>query len=509
MNNECYLLGVDVGSTNIKSVIFNSSGKEIVVVSKRMPLEHPLPGWVERDMDLLWTITKDVIKESILKSSIEPSKIIGVGVCGQGDGLYLLDKDGRPVRKGVLSIDTRATEFVLCWEKENVVEELFPIIGQKPHAGAPLSILAWLKENEPENFSKIKWILFCKDYIKYKLTNIICTDETDPSATLTDINTRRYSDKIFEIVDLEECKEKLPEIIPAWKKCGEVTEEAGEETGLLKGTIVCSGLHDVDAVGLGAGCINGGQLLIILGTWEINQIILDNIILDPNRKCMTRVYALPNKWLLLNASPAATSNLNWFIDNFCKEETEKAEKNSVSPHEICDKEIEDIPPGSEGVFYLPFLYGKVDEPWATAGFYGVTGKHTRKHLLRSVYEGVAYSTLMQVEEMKKLTKIKDIYVAGGGAKSKVWVNIMSNVLNFPLKIPAGTEIGARGAAICAGVSANVFKDLISATKSFTSLSYERYPIVEEVKKYEQFYRIWSDTAKVFSYIWKNLSKIGK
>ncbi|MHA1834874.1 MAG: FGGY-family carbohydrate kinase [Candidatus Baldrarchaeia archaeon] len=503
MGEEYYLLGIDVGSTNIKSVIFNLSGKEIAICTRKMPLEHPFPNWVERDMNLLWAITRDVIKQSIKKSSIEPSKIIGVGVCGQGDGLYLLDKNGHPVRKGILSIDTRATEYLLRWEKENVIEELFPIIGQKPHAGAPLTLLAWLKEKEPDNFSKIKWIVFCKDYIKYKLTGVICTDETDSSATLTDIHTRNYSDKIFEAVGLEECKDKLPRIIPAWKKCGEITKEASEETGIPEGTTVCSGLHDVDATGLGAGCVSGGQLLIILGTWEINQIILDDVTLDPSKKCITRVYALPKKWLLMNPSPAATSNLDWFIDNFCKAETVNAE-DDISPHKICDREVETVPLGSEGVFYLPFLYGKVDEPWASAAFYGVKGKHTRKHLLRSIYEGVAYSTLMCIQEMEKLTEIKETFIAGGGSRSKIWVKIMSNVLNLPLKVPVAVEIGAKGAAMCAGVSAGVFKDLVAAVDNLTSTYYVEHPTKNDTEQYKHFYSIWAGSVKLFSSIWKKI-----
>ncbi|MEM3713456.1 MAG: FGGY-family carbohydrate kinase [Nitrososphaeria archaeon] len=504
MRNKEYLLGIDVGSTNIKSVIFDTTGVEVATVTKRMQIEHPFPGWVERDMNLLWQITKDVIKSSIVSSSIEPSRIIAVGVCGQGDGLYLLDKENCPVRKGILSIDTRATEIIFRWEKKGLIEELFPLIGQKPHTGSPLPILYWLKNNEPDNFSKIKWILFCKDFIKYKLTGIICTDETDPSATLTDVNTRKYSEKIFEIVELEECKEMLPEIIPAWDICGKITKGASEETGLIEGTPVCSGLHDINATGLGAGCIKQGQLLIILGTWEINQLIMDKVILDPNKRCLTRVYVLPGKWLLLNPSPAATSNLNWFIDNFCKDKIIEAERQNTTPHALCDKEIEDVPLGSENLFYLPFLYGKVDEPRAKAGFYGITGKHTQKHLLRSIYEGVAFSTAMLIEEMGRLSEIKEIFVAGGGARSKIWVNILANVLNFPVKVPSGIEAGARGAAMCAGVSVGLFRNLLSAAETFTSLSYEQHPFDSQVKEYKRLYSIWKDSLPLFSKIWAKI-----
>jgi len=506
MSTKSYLMGIDVGSTNIKSAIFDLNGNEIAVVAKRLLPSQPFPGWVERDMDTMWEYTVEVVRGSIKQSKVDPSKIQGVAVSGQGDGLYFIDKEGRPVRKGILSIDFRATSILKEWEAQGKCDELYPIMLQKPHTGAPVTLLAWLKRNEPGNYNKIRWVIFCKDYINYKLTGVVSTDESDATATLTDPRTRRYEPKILEILDIEECKEKLPPIIPSWELCGRVTKQAAELTGLKEGTPVASGLHDVDATGLGSGCMDHGQLLIILGTWEINQIVLDRVVVDPKRICMTRVHGVPGRWFLLNASPAAATNLNWFIDQLGYEEKLKAEGEGVSAHAYADRVVEGIPVGSEGVIYHPFLYGQTGNAYARAGFYGITGRHTRHHLLRAVYEGVAYSTYLQVRQLEEVVKIKEVRIAGGGAKSKIWTKILSDVMDKPIKVPEGSELGAKGVALTAGICAGIFKDHRSALEAFTSVAYEQVPSEEDAKKYGKLYQLFEKTIKYSEPMWEEFGR---
>ncbi|MGD0329997.1 MAG: FGGY-family carbohydrate kinase [Nitrososphaeria archaeon] len=499
-----YLIGIDIGSTNIKAAICDTRGREVVVEAIKLDVEQPYLGWVERDMDVMWNCTKHVIRQSLNKSKIDPSLVIGVGVTGQGDGLYLLDKEGQPVRKGILSIDTRSVDIVREWEKNGKNDTIFPVIGQKASSGNPISILAWLKRNEPQNYSKTKWIIFCKDYIKYKLTGVICTDESDAAATLTDVKTRRYSDKIFEILDLEECKEKLPQIVPGWIKCGEITSKASSETGLKEGTAVASGLHDTDATALGAGCFEHGQLLVINGTLQINEVIIDRLILDPNKKCGTRVTGIPGRWIIANASSVGVTNLNWFIDQCGSQNRLEAEKMNMTTHAYCDRQIESIPAGSGGVLYHPFLYGSYYSPNARAGFYGIDGRHSQKHLLRAVYEGVALSSFKQIENLEKVVTIKEARIGGGGSRSRIWVQIFSDVMNFPIKVPRSSELGALGAIMIAGICTGVYRNHEIAVREATSVSYESIPNPENVQKYRSIYKIFKESIRRMSKTWDEL-----
>lgn len=504
MIEDKYLMGIDAGCTVIKAVIFDVNGNELAVADRKLPTKYPAPDRVERDMDDLWNCTKDVIKQVMNKSKIDPDEILGIGVSGHGDGLYLLDKDRKPVRNGVLSFDTRALSITKGWEEKRITEEIFSLIGQKPHAGAPVSILAWIKQKEEDNYHKIRWILFCKDFIKYKLTNVICTDETDPSATLVDVKKRRYSDKIFEMLSIEECKDKLPEIVLGWEICGEITAQASGETGLKKGTPVASGLHDVDATALGSGCLENGQLLMIVGTWAINEIILDKPVLDPKKRCLTRTYGAPNRWLLISASPSSAVNLDWFVKQCCGDERFEAERLGLSPYALCDRKVETTPVGAEGVIYHPFLYGSSDKPTAKAGFYGIAGWHTRAHLLRALYEGVALATRMHIEELKRVVEIKDVRIAGGGARSNVWTQIFADAIGYPIKVPSGTELGARGAAMCAGIAVGVYKNHKSAIKEAVAISRKHTPSKVNMEKYKSIHEIFKCSIEDISHTWDRL-----
>ncbi|MEM2123447.1 MAG: FGGY-family carbohydrate kinase [Candidatus Bathyarchaeia archaeon] len=504
MGEDNYLIGIDAGCTTAKVVVFSLQGREVAVARAKLPTQHPAPGHVERNMGALWRCIRELISKALKIGSISSSEILGIGISGHGDGLYLLEKDGEPVRNGVLSLDGRASPLVKVWEENGVVDEVFPTIGQRLHACSPLSILAWMKREEKESYNRARWIVFCKDFIKFKLTDTICTDETDPSASLLNIMTRKYADEVFETLGIGECKDKLPEIIPGWRMCGEITAEASRETGLMEGTPVASGLHDIDATALGSGCLENGQMTMIIGTWTINEVVQDRPLLDPMKSCQTRIYGAPGRWLLLNANPSSAANLDWFINHFCDHERLEAERLGVNPHTLCDREVEETEVGAGGIIYHPFLYGSLDIPAAKAGFYGIAGWHNRAHLLRALYEGVAFATNICVENLKRVTEIKEVRIAGGGARSKIWTQIFADVTGYPIKVPEGIELGARGAAMCAGISTGVYRDHRVAVKVATSISRRHIPKSRNKIKYKSIYSKFKDSIRDAACIWDKL-----
>jgi len=267
---------------------------------------------------------------------------------------------------------------------------------------------------------------------------------------------------------------------------------------------VASGLHDIDATALGSGCLENGQLTMIVGTWSINEVILDRPIFDQRKICQTRTYGVPGHWLLINANPSSAINLEWFVNQFCDHERREAKRLGISPYALCDKKVKAVNVGAGGVIYHPFLYGSHDKPTARAGFYGIAGWHSRSHLLRALYEGVAFATNMCIESLERIVEIKEARIAGGGARSNVWTQIFADITGYSIKVPDGTELGARGAAMCAGISVNIYKDHREAVKEAVSISRSHTPIRENRKKYRSIYDKFKNSIKDASHIWDRL-----
>jgi L-xylulokinase len=288
-----YLLGIDNGSTVSKAALFDLHGKEIAIASCKADTEYPHPGWTERSMEMLWQSTACAIHDVIAKSGIKPDEICGIGNTGHGNGVYLLDKQGKPLRNGIQSMDSRSAGIVAHWNQSNLHSKVFPYTIQSFWPAQPNALLVWLKQNEPQNYERIGSILMVKDYIKYRLTGEISGDYTDMSATsLMDVRNRSYSRELMALYGLSEAYDALPPLKNSSEIAGKVTASAAQETGLAAGTPVVGGLFDVDASAIGAGTINVNQACLVMGSWSINEVITRDPIVDPSL-FMTTLFATP------------------------------------------------------------------------------------------------------------------------------------------------------------------------------------------------------------------------
>jgi len=280
-----YLLGIDNGNTVSKAAIFDLEGHEIQVASCHVESRFPHKGWTEIDMDELWQTTAKTIREVIGAAGIKPEQIIGIGTTGHGNGLYLLDKNGLPIRAGIQSLDTRAADIIDDWNTQNLHKKVFPYTIQSFWPAQPNALLAWIKQNEPRVYQNIGAVLMIKDYIKYCLTAEISSDYTDMSGTsLMDVRNKHYSEALLDLYGLNEIASALPPLVESFETCGQVSSKAAEATGLAAGTPVVGGLFDVDASALGAGIHQPGQVCIIAGTWSINEIVTSDPIVDSDLK---------------------------------------------------------------------------------------------------------------------------------------------------------------------------------------------------------------------------------
>jgi len=503
-----YLLGIDNGSTVSKAALFDLHGKEIAVASCKAETEYPHPGWTERDMEVLWQSTATAIREVLAKSGADPKEIAGIGNTGHGNGVYLLDKQGHPLRNGVQSMDSRAADVVTEWNQRNLHEQVFPFTIQSFWPAQPNAILAWLKKNEPQNYERLGAILMVKDYIKYRLTGEVTTDFTDMSATsLMDVRNKCYSRELMALYDLSEAYDALPPLKQGSEVIGQVTTLAAQETGLSSGTPVVGGLFDVDASAIGAGAINVNQACLVMGSWSINEVITREPIVDTSL-FMTTLFAEPGLFLTIEGSATSATNLEWFVNQCCGDERAEAKRRGVSVYEICSEEVASLPPGSTNIIFHPFLYGSNVQPSARAGFYGVAGWHTRAHLLRALYEGVVYGHLNHIEKLRKAGgQINTARLAGGGSRSPVWSQMFADTIQVPMEISDGNELGARGVALSAGIGAGIYRDYAEAVQEAVSVVRVHEPIPANTPLYMARYAEYERLIKVMQVPWEELNKL--
>jgi L-xylulokinase len=504
-----YLLGIDNGSTVSKAALFDIHGREIAVASCKADTEYPYPGWTERDMEMLWQSTACAIREVLAKSGANPEEIAGIGNTGHGNGVYLLDKQEKPLRNGIQSMDSRAANVVTEWNQRNFHAQVFPFTVQSFWPAQPNALLVWLKENEPQNYGRIGAILMVKDYIKYRLTGEITGDYTDMSAaSLMDVRKRCYSRELMGLYDLSEVYDALPPLKHSSEVIGQVTLAAAQETGLAAGTPVVGGLFDVDASAIGAGAINVNQACLVMGSWSINEVITKDPIVDPSL-FMTTLFAEPGLFLTIEGSATSATNLEWFVNQCCGDERAEAKRRGVSVYDVCSEEVASLPPGSANIIFHPFLYGSNVQPTARAGFYGIAGWHTRAHLLRALYEGVVFGHLSHIEKLRIAgAQIDTARLAGGGSRSPVWSQMFADTIQVPMEISDGNELGARGAALSAGIGAGIYRDYAEAVQEAVSVVHVYEPIPDNAPLYLARYAEYQQLVTVMQAPWEALNKLG-
>lgn len=504
-----YLLGIDNGSTVSKAALFDFHGKEIAVACCKADTEYPHPGWTERDMEMLWQSTASAICEAIARSGAQPEEIAGIGNTGHGNGVYLLDKQGRPLRNGIQSMDSRAADVMNEWNRHNLHAQVFPFTIQSFWPAQPNALLVWLKVNEPQNYERLGAILMVKDYIKYRLTGEITGDYTDMSASsLMDVRNQCYSRELMALYGLSEAYDALPPLKQSSEMIGRVTPAAAQETGLAAGTPVVGGLFDVDASAIGAGALHVNQACLVMGSWSINEVITKEPIVDPSL-FMTTLFAEPGLFLTIEGSATSATNLEWFVNQCCGDERAEAKRRGISVYDVCSEEVASLPPGSTNIIFHPFLYGSNVQPSARAGFYGVAGWHTRAHLLRALYEGVVFGHLSHIEKLRTAgAQINTARLAGGGSRSPVWSQMFADTIQVPMEVSDGNELGARGAALSAGIGAGIYSNYAEAVREAVSVVRVHDPVPASTPLYLERYAEYQRLLQVMQAPWEALNKLG-
>jgi L-xylulokinase len=454
-----------------KAALFTLDGREVAVASRKTETLTPRPGFLERDVPEMWASTAAVIREVIAKARVNPSDIACVACAGHGNGLYLVDKEGTPVRNAIMSTDSRARGIIGQWLAAGVDKAVRPRTMQSIWPAQPNALLLWLKQNEPDVMKRAGWVLMAKDYVRFKLTGQIRAELTDMSGTsLLNNRDAQYDDELLGMFGIADLRGLLPPLVRTADICGHVTARAAAETGLEEGTPVAGGMFDIDACGLATGVVDESQLCMIAGTWGNNQYISTTPVVSED-VFMTSRYSIPGYYLMLEGSATSASNLEWFVTEFFGAEKTLAEAAGRSVYDVCNELVAATKPEDASIVFLPFLYGSNVGPDAKACLLGLNGWHTRGHVLRAIYEGVVFGHRAHVDRLLKFRAMPaTIRLTGGAARSRVWVQVFADCFQVPVDIPDGTELGALGAAIAASVAAGChpgYKEAIAAMVRFS------------------------------------------
>ncbi len=427
-------LGIDAGTTKIKAALMEEE-RIVALAERNAQTLSPFPCACEMDMEALWRLLCDVTNELREKAHDHWCRLSGVAICAQGDGMWPIDAQGKPVGNAILWNDTRANKTGIEHDKE-MSDFLVSRCSTALFAGAYPVILQWLKREKPNDYKRIAHVFHCKDWLNFRLTGIIASDYSDQSTASIDIFTKDYVEELFDRLGIPEMKAALPPLYPSTHVLGCVTERAHKETGLPAGVPVVTGCIDVAAVALGAGMHNTGDGCCILGTTLCCEMLLDAAqvdVLDTNGSALCSV--LPGKYNRVMAANSGTASIDWVRSLLCPE---------LGYAEI-DQAIAKVPAGSNGVLFHPYLYGErapFRDPSACGGFYGLRADHTRMDLLRAAQEGMALSLRDCFENLPRSEG--PLYLSGGGAQSDFTCQLVADMLNKTVLRPNRRELGIEG-----------------------------------------------------------------
>jgi xylulokinase len=481
-----YFLGIDTSTTSSKALLIDEKGDVIAVASNPHTLQTPKPLWSEQDPREWWDAVAASIKSVLEKAGISGERVGAVGLTGQMHGLILLDDAGNVLRPAILWNDQRTQSQ--CDEIHRIIgkEKFIRITGNVALTGFTAPKILWVKENEPDVYSKAKYVLLPKDYVRLKLTGEYAMDKADGAGTvLFDLKARDWSDEVLSALDIP--RAWMPKTFEGTQFTGYVTEEAARLTGLKVGTPVVAGGGDQAAGAVGVGAVEPGIVGLTVGTSGVVFATTPSALIEPEGRLHAFCHAVPGMWHFMGVMLSAAGSLQWHRDTLAP---------NVSFDDLL-KEAEAIPAGSEGLQFLPYLSGERTphpDPLARGAFIGLTLRHSRAHMTRAVLEGVAFGlkdsfTLIQNAGMGKITQVR---ASGGGTKGALWRQILTSVLEAELVTVNTTEGGAYGAALLAGVGAGAWSDVASACKTCIRITGSTSPDEKEVQVYRKSYAIYQD-----------------
>ena len=476
-----YLLGIDLGTTHLKVLLIDQTGRPVAQASCPYPTHSPHPGWSEQEPKVWWEKLCEILPQITRK--ISQTRIAGIALSGQMHGLVLVNSLGEPIRPCLTWIDQRATEESQQIQERLGWKTLQKTVGNRPMPDFTLPKLLWIQKHEPGIFQSGLKLLLPKGYLRYRLTGEYHMEVADGSSPLmVDIFKRNWAKEMLE--DLGVPSSLLPPLCESTTIVGKISREAAQETGLTPGIPVVAGAGDQQAGALGGGIMEPGIVSATIGTGGQISTTVSTPLMEPGGKLHTFCHCIPNRWHLMGAMKTAGLALQWLQRNILDKR--------LSYKQI-DEMAAQVSPGSDGLIFLPYLTGERTphfDPHAKGVFFGLTLDHSSAHMARSVMEGVTYAMRDSLELFKSIEiPIKEIRLAGGGATSKVWSQIQTDIFEAPVLQTPAQDQSVYGAALLAGLGVGLYPSLESLPL-YPSENEEKQTLSPIPKNQEVYYRLY-------------------
>ena len=462
LEGDCiYVLGIDVGTGGTRAVVIDQSGRLVsAATADHQPFASPQIGWAEQQPEDWWRASCVAVREALASAKLKGSDIACIGFSGQMHGAVLLDERGKVVRPALIWCDVRTEKQAHDLTRALGLQRLIQLTCNPALPNFTLTKILWVRENEPENWKRVRYLLLPKDYARFRLTGERATDMADGSGTLLlDVAHRRWSKEMLDAAALEE--NLLPAVYESPDVCAKVSTEGAAESGLAPGTPAVAGAGDQAAGAVGMGIVSPGTVSATIGTSGVVFAATDRPALDSRGRVHTFCHAIPGRWHVMGVTQAAGLSLRWFRDTFTT-----SSNGAPASYDQLTAEAAKITPGSEGLLWTPYLMGE-RTPYldgsARGALVGLTASHTRGHIVRAILEGVAFSlrdTFTLFQEMN--VPVNRIRLGGGGARSALWRQVQADVYGHSVEIVEAEEGAAYGAALLAAVGAGIWPSVDAA-----------------------------------------------
>ena len=466
MSNR-HIIAFDAGGTAVKAALYDEHGAELAVAGKTMAPLHPAPGCLERDPAAMWAAICERLAQAPEKAGVAPSSIVAVGLTGYGNGLYLLDRSGAPVRNGILSPDLRAQAIVASWRASGLEDAVIPLTYQRLWPGKPAPLLAWLEAHEPEALARADHAMFCKDYLRFRLTGAIGLEVSElSSGGLADQGARRFAPEILDHFGLGRYARALGEGLEPLTDVRRGHPGGGRRDRARRRHAGLGRLRRRSGDGARPGRDRrkpDQRHRRHLGLESVGEPRSGQGRLDQRADARTatgRIYST-------DAAPTSASTFEWFVDSVVAA-ADPSSRDHAALFKFCDALAARARGGDDAPYFLPYLNGRLDQPEARGGFVGMASWHGLPEMIGAIFEGVAFEHRWHIDRLLKgRTRPRAARFAGGAARSKPWLDIFAAAIDLPLELAAASELGALGAAIVAAVGVGLYPDLETAVAAMS------------------------------------------
>jgi xylulokinase len=500
-------LAFDVGTTSVKTALFDRQGRLLAKAIKNYPLSTPQVDWYEVDSELYWRAVIEGFKETLHSAGVDPKGIRAISGCSQGETVIFLDAQDRPVRPAIVWLDNRPREEVEELKRSIGSEEFYRTTGclDIEPTWSVLKVL-WLRNNEPASFARTAKIMLVEDYIVYRLTGRFCSTPTLLHSTgFLDIHNRRYWAKTAGYAGVEKL---LPEIVEVGSVAGRLKSVLADELGLSRQVVVVKGAMDQSLSNIGAGNIHAGIVTETTGTALAIGVTADSVEGIHANHLPYQPHALPGKFLILPYAQTSGIIYKWFRDTFGQEEIRRS-GDPEKAYEELNKLSASVPAGSEGLVLLPFFAGASapeNDLLAKGVWYGITLKHGKAHFARAIQEAVGYMLRKILALIQGAgIPIEEVRCMGGAARSDLWLQVKADICNLPMVRMREEETSTLGCALLAAVAVGEFRSVEEAAGVMVRLGGRFEPDVRNMALYDRQYALYKELYDTLKPVFRKYS----